>query len=219
MKRWSRHASLLVMWGVMFIVGCGGGVFSTSKTLVDPFGLRGRSVNMNSQVNVDGLTTRLAADQRDALQFTLSDQSTAGNPYAGMSSMEVLQQATLTFFISSGGNVPSTFTLRDVHLRVTIQASESSSRNSPPIEFQYTGFLTLERQTDGSYRTRESLSFLDELDRFDGSALIAILTAGGTNTITVHISLTASASSPNIPSGSTVSFTLRFDDSSAIVRW
>lgn len=78
---------LLFLVFPVLLVGCGGGVFSTSKTWVDPLGLQGKSANMSTQVTVDGLTTRLVANQQNALRFTLNDQTTAGNPYEGMSTM------------------------------------------------------------------------------------------------------------------------------------
>lgn len=219
MKSQQLHPALLLVAGIAVLAGCGGGVFSTSKTWINPLGLQSRSVNMIAQVTVDGLTTHLVADQQNALQFTLNDQTTAGNPYEGMSTMGISQRAILTFFVSSSGTLPSTFTLRDVDLRIAVRASEGSSRTSPLVEFRYAGFLTLDRQPDGSYRARENLSFLSELDRFDGSALITILIAGGANTVTADISFTADTSSPNIPPGSTVSFTLQFGDGNAVVRW
>lgn len=219
MKRWRAYAGLLVASGVVLLVGCGGGVFNTSKTLTDPLGLQGKSVNMNAQTAVDGLTTQLSANQQGALQFSLNNLSTSGKLYEGMSTMEISQKVSLTFSINSSGVLPSNIILRDVDLRVVVKASEGTTSISPPVEFRYTGFLTLVRQPDGSYRVQENLSFLDELDRFDGSALISILTTGGANTITADISFAANTNSPNIPSGSTVSFTLQFGDSNALVKW
>lgn len=218
-RRWCSYAGLLVASGVVLLAGCGGGVFSTSKTLTDPLGLQGRSANMNVQTAVDGLTTQLSANQQGALKFSLNNLSTSGSPYEGMSTMEISQKASLTFSINSSGVLPSTFTLRDVDLRVVVKASEGTTRISPPVEFRYTGFLTLVRQPDGSYRVQENLSFLDELDRYDGSALITILTTGSANTITADVSFAANTSSPNIPSGSTVSLILQFGDSNALVKW
>lgn len=219
MKLLHLQPAILLVAGIAVLVGCGGGVFGTSKTWIDPLGLQGRSANMSTQVTVDGLTTHLAADQQNALRFTLNDQTTTGNPYEGMSTMEISQQVSLLFSIEAAGTLPTTFTLRDVDLRVVVRTSEGSSRTSPPIEFRYTGFLTLDRQADGSYKARESLLLRSELDRFDGSSLIAILIAGGANTVTSDVSFTADTSSPNIPSGSTVSFTLQFGNSNAVVRW
>lgn len=219
MKQWCGAAGVLVVLGIVFLVGCGGGVFSTSKTLTDPLGLQGKSANMDAEVAVDGLTTQISASQQDALRFTLNNLTTPSSFYEGMSTMEVSQRATLTLSVASSSALPSTLVLRDVDLRVVVRASEGTSRTSPPVEFRYTGFLTLDRQPDGSYRARENLSFADELDRFDGSALIAILVGGSANTVTADISFTANTSSPNIPSGSTVSFTLQFGDGKAVVRW
>lgn len=201
------------------LVGCGGGIFSTSKTLTNPLGLQGRGISVGTQVSVDELTTRLTADQQGALQVTLNDQSTTGNPYEGLSTVKISQQASLFFSIVSGSILPTTIVLRNVDLRVVVRASEGSSRTSPPIEFRYAGFLTLDRQADGRYKAREGLTFQSELDRFDGSALITILITGGANTVTADVSFAADTSSPNIPAGSTVSFTLLFGDGDAVVRW
>jgi hypothetical protein len=220
MSRWHVCRGFSAMAGILLLLaGCGGGLLSTSKTLPNPLGLQGRSANVNAQVVVDGLTARLSADQRSTLQFTLNDLATSGNPYEGMSSIELSQQMSLLFSISSGSVLPATFTLRNVDLRVVVRASEGTSRISPLVEFRYTGFLTLDRQSDGSYRVRESLSLQSELDRFDGFALISILIAGGTNTVTADVSFTAETSSPNLPSGSTVSLILQFGTSSAHIKW
>lgn len=214
-------AVALVIVGVGTLSGCGGVVLGTSKTISDPFGLLGRSADMDTPITRDGLTAHLTAS--GTLLFTLNDQSSSGNPlapYEGMSRMEISQKAKLVFSINSAGALPSTFTLRDVNLRVTVRASDGGgTRTSAPIEFTYTGFLTLDRQSDGRYTVRENLSFQNSLDRFDGSTLIAILVSGGANTVTVNISFAADTSSPNIPSGTTIITSLQFEEGSATVRW
>jgi len=185
----------------------------------NPLGLQGRSLNANAQVILDGLTARFSVQRQGILQFTLDDIESPGNPYEGMSRMEITQQARLLLSINSSSVPPATFILRNVDLRIVVRASEGTSRASPPVELRYTGLLTLDRQPDGSYLAREALSLRSDLDRFDGSALIAILTAGSDNTVTADVFLTAETSSPNIPSDSTVSFTLQLGNSSALVRW
>lgn len=214
-------AVALAIVGVGALSGCGGVVLGTSKTISDPFGLLDRSADMDTPISGDGLTTHLTAS--GTLQSTLNDQASSGNPltpYEGMSRMEISQKAKMVFSINSAGALPPTFTLRDVDLRVTIRASDGGgTRTSAPIEFAYTGFLTLDRQPDGRYTVRENLSFQNSLDRFDGSSLIAILVSGGVNTITASISFAADTSSPNVPSGTTIVTTLQFEEGSATIRW
>lgn len=214
-------AIALAIVSVMTLVSCGGVILGTSKTLSEPLGLQGRSANMDTSVSVNGLTTHLTAS--GTLQFTLSDQASSGDPlapYEGMSRMEVVQKMGLVFSISSTGALPTTFTLRDVSLRIAVRVSDSGGgRTSPQVEFTYSGFLTLDRQSDGTYRARESLLLSSSLDRFDGSNLIAILVSGGANTVTASMSFSADTSSPNIPSGATVITMLQFDEGSATIRW
>ncbi|MGQ9486556.1 MAG: hypothetical protein ACUVTY_05280 [Armatimonadota bacterium] len=214
-------AVALAIVGVGALGGCGGVVLGTSKTISNPFGLLGRSADMDTSISGDGLTMHLTAT--GTLQFTLNDQTSSGNPLApfeGMSRMEISQKAKLVFSINSAGTLPSTFTLRNVNLRVTVHASDGGgTHTSAPIEFTYTGFLTLDRQPGGRYTVRENLSFQNSLDRFDGSSLIAILVSGGVNTITANISFAADTSSPNVPSGTMTTTSLQFGEGSATVRW
>jgi hypothetical protein len=220
MSRWQVCIGFCAAAGIfLMLAGCGGGLLSTSKTISNPLGLQGRSFNANAQVTLDGLTARLSVQQQGVLQFTIDDIESSGNPYEGMSRMEIAQQARLLLSINSSSVPPATFILRNVDLRIVVRASEGTSRVSPPVEFRYTGLLTLDRQPDGSYMARETLSLRSKLDRFDGSALIAILTTGSDNTVTTDVYLTAETSSPNLPSDSTVSLTLQLGDASALIRW
>lgn len=199
------------------LVGCGGVVLGTSKMLAEPLGLQGRSADANAVVSVDGLTTHLSAS--GALQFAIEDR-TSSESYEGLSRVELAQNASLLFSIVPDGALPATFTLRNVNLRIIVRVAESGGTPvAPPVEFTYTGSLTLDRQSDGRYKARESLLLQRSLDRFDGSSLIAILGSGGVNTVSVNIFLTADTSSPNIPSGATVSMSLQFGEGSATVRW
>jgi hypothetical protein len=220
MSRWQVCIGFCAAAGIfLMLAGCGSGLLSTSKRISNPLGLQGRSFNANAQVTLDGLTARLSVQQQGVLQFTIDDIESSGNPYEGMSRMEIAQQARLLLSINSSSVPPAAFILRNVDLRIVVRASEGTSRVSPPVEFRYTGLLTLDRQPDGSYLARETLSLRSELDRFDGSALIAILTTGSDNTVTTDVYLTAETSSPNLPSDSTVSLTLQLGDASALIRW
>lgn len=211
-------AVTLAIVGVGTLSGCGGVVLGTKRTISDPFGLLDRSADMNTSITGDGLTTHLTAS--GALQFTLNDQGSSLAPYEGMSQVEISQKAKLVFSIVSDSALPSTFTLRDVNLRVTVRASDGGgTRTSAPIEFTYAGSLTLDRQSDGRYRVRENLSLQKSLDRFEGWNLIEILVSGGANFITVDISFAADTSSPNVPSGTTITTTLQFEEGSASVGW
>ncbi len=218
MRRMHHCAMLATIAVLSTLAGCGGVVLSTSKQMLNPLGLQGRSASADAVLTVSGLTTRITADRQNALQFTLSDQTVSGNPYEGMSQMEITQRAVVLMSVASSGSLPSTITLRDVNLNAVVHVSEGT-RTSTPVQFRYAGFLTLDRQPDGSYKAREPLVLSHTLDRFEGSALIAMLISGGANTVTCGLTFTADTSSPNIPEGSAVRVTLQFDAGNATVRW
>lgn len=234
MKHWRRCGAVSAVVLALFLAGCGGGIFRSSKTINDPLALNGRSATVDAVHTGDALTRLFTVDPpanptdpaQALLAYSFGNMVSSGSPlqpYEGMESLDLSQKVRIRFQFTPNTGMPNDLILRNVNLQIVLRlkdtASQGGSRSFTPIQLSYSGTLVLKRQIDGTYLPDSELSFTLPMDKQDGWSLLNILASGSENTLLVALSLNAETSSTNVPSGAAVRLTVEFAEGSARVLW
>lgn len=212
------------------IVGCGGSMFRSTKTIHDPLALGGREGTVNIALDGDALTRQFSAETprppsepSQALLYYSFGNNIDLAQYEGMAKLSLNQAVRLRFTFTPNSGMPGVIALRNASLRLWLRTGDRDSQDTPrsaqPVELVYTGDLTIERQTDGSYLTRESIPFSAQMDKASGSYLLNILASGSDNTLTADLSFTAETSSTNVAPNATARLSIEFQAGSAYIQW
>lgn len=234
MNHWRRCGAVSTVVLALFLAGCGGGIFRSSKTINDPLALNGRSATIDVVHTGDALTRQFTVDPpanptdpaQALLAYTFGNMVSSGSPlqpYEGMESLDFSQKVRLRFQFTPNTGMPDDLVLRNVNLQILLRlkdtAPQGGSRFLTPVEFSYSGTLVLKRQVDGSYLPSNELTFIIPMDKQAGWSLLNILASGSENTLLAALSLNAETSSTNVPSGATARLTVEFAEGSARVLW
>lgn len=215
---------------VMFIVGCGGSMFRSAKTIEDPLALSGRFAEVSAVLGGDALTRQFSvetprppSDPSEALLVYQFGNNVNIAQYEGMETLTLNQGVRLRFTFAPNNGMPGVIVLRNVSMRLWLRLTDRDSEDIPraatPFALTYSGTLTLERQTDGTYITNKVIPFSVQTDKADGWHLLNILGSGYENTLTVDLSFAGETNSSIIPEGATAKLNVHFEASSAHVRW
>ncbi|MEJ5252053.1 MAG: hypothetical protein HPY54_07090 [Chthonomonadetes bacterium] len=234
MNHWRLYGAISVAAVALFLAGCGGSIFRSTKVINDPLTLRGRSASVDVGLTGDALacefTVDTPVDPADPAQAMLSydfGNTLIGDaplqPYEGMESLDLSQKVRIRFQFTPNTSMPNEFTLRNVNLRIWLRLkdtdAEGASRSLTPIQMSYSGTLTLKRQVDGSYQPDGDMAFTISMNKQEGWSLLNLLASGDANTAVVALSLRAETSSTNVPPGATARLTVEFAEGSARVLW
>lgn len=230
MKSWSLLGLALITAVGSLLAGCGGSMFRSTKVINDPLALNGRYAEVNTVLGGDALTRQLNAetprppsDPSQALLVYSFGNSVNLAQYEGMETLTLSQGINLRFTFTPNSGMPAVITLRNVVLRLWLRVADKDSQDIPrsamPIELNYNGTLTIERQTDGSYTAQNTLPFSVRIDKAEGWHLLNVLASGAENTLTADLSFTAETSSANVPPNATTKLRVEFGAGNAHIEW
>lgn len=234
MNHWRLYGAISAAAVALFLAGCGGSIFRSTKVINDPLTLSGRLASVDVGLTGDALAVQFIVDTpvdptdptQAMLTYSFGNTVTGDaplQPYEGMESLDLRQKVRIRFQFTPNSGMPNEFTLRNVNLRIWLRLKDTdtggASRSLAPIEMFYSGTLTLKRQVDGSYQPDNDMAFTVSMNKQEGWSLLNLLASGDANTVVAALSLRAETSSTNVPSGAAVRLTVEFAEGSARVLW